>query len=204
MKKKIVLCMMAFIGVLNSVSAQVALKSEGLAADYVNNIVNRSQKIVDKLNISDAEKAESVRNIIANRYFSVNKIHEDFKDNKDQLNAELYKHHYEMEFDLSCYLDAEGVEAVKNGMTFGVVNNTSRAYYDMIPTLKDSEKLRIRNWLKEAREFALDAPSSKEKHACFKKYKGRINNWLAAQGYDMKKEREAWMQRVEEAKKKKK
>ena len=204
MKKKIVLCMMAFIGVLNSVSAQVALKSEGLAADYVNNIVNRSQKIVDKLNISDAEKAESVRNIIANRYFSVNKIHEDFKDNKDQLNAELYKHHYEMEFDLSCYLDAAGVEAVKDGMTFGVVNNTSRAYYDMIPTLKESEKLRIRNWLKEAREFALDAPSSKEKHACFKKYKGRINNWLATQGYDMKKEREAWMKRVEEAKKKKK
>lgn len=204
MKKKIVLCMMAFIGVLNSVSAQVALKSEGLAADYVNNIVNRSQKIVDKLNISDTRKAEAVRNIIANRYFSVNKIHEDFKDNKDQLNAELYKHHYEMEFDLSCYLDAAGVEAVKDGMTFGVVNNTSRAYYDMIPTLKESEKLRIRNWLKEAREFALDAPSSKEKHACFKKYKGRINNWLATQGYDMKKEREAWMKRVEEAKKKKK
>ena len=204
MKKKIVLCMMAFIGVLNSVSAQVALKSEGLAADHVNTIVNRSQKIVDKLNISDTGKAEAVRNIIANRYFSVNKIHEDFKDNKDQLNAELYKHHFEMEFDLSCYLDAEGVEAVKNGMTFGVVNNTSRAYYDMIPTLKDSEKLRIRNWLKEAREFALDAPSSKEKHACFKKYKGRINNWLTTQGYDMKKEREAWMKRVEEAKKKKK
>ena len=32
----------------------------------------------------------------------------------------------------------------------------------------------------------MDAGSSEEKHAMFGKYKGRINNYLSAAGYDMK------------------
>jgi hypothetical protein len=32
----------------------------------------------------------------------------------------------------------------------------------------------------------MDAGTSKEKHAWFGKYKGKINNYLSAEGYNMK------------------
>ena len=41
-------------------------------------------------------------------------------------------------------------------------------------------------WLTEAREHAMDASTSDEKHGWFGKYKGRINNFLAQAGIDMK------------------
>jgi len=62
----------------------------------------------------------------------------------------------------------------------------------MIPTLKETEKKQILTWLIEAREHAMDAESSDKKHAWFGKYKGRINNYLSAAGYDLKKEGNDW------------
>ena len=88
-------------------------------------------------------------------------------------------------------------------MTYGVVPKTYQAHLEMIPTLKENEKLQILNWLKEAREFAIDAPDAKSKHAWFGKYKGRINNWLSKRGYNLDAERQAWYKRIEAAKKNK-
>ena len=42
----------------------------------------------------------------------------------------------------------------------------------------------------------MDQGSSKAKHAVFGKYKGRINNYLAKQGYDMKQAENQWRQRI--------
>jgi hypothetical protein len=81
-------------------------------------------------------------------------------------------------------------------MTYNVVKVTYDAQCDMIPTLKNEEKAQILTWLKEARELAIDAESSKKKHEVFGKYKGRINNYLSKQGYDLNKEREDWYERV--------
>ena len=74
----------------------------------------------------------------------------------------------------------------------------------MIPSLKTEEKAQIMSWLVEARELAMDAESSDKKHWCFGKYKGRINNYLSAAGYDLKKEREEWQKRIKEEEEKKK
>ena len=49
--------------------------------------------------------------------------------------------------------------------------------------------------LKEARDIAMDKGSAKEKHAVFDKYRGRINNYLAKQGYDLKQASKDWAQR---------
>jgi len=207
-----------------STSAQVALNSDGRDAEYVKSIVDRSQKIVDKLNLTDAGKAENVRNIIANRYFKLNDIYANrdakLKFAKDSLSgnakkeaqiqannecdAMLYKCHPEFAADLSQYIDNDKIEAVKDGMTYGVVKVTYDATLEMIPTLKEEEKVRILSWLKEAREFAMDAENSKKKHGWFGKYKGRINNYLAKRGYDLKKEREEWYKRIEAKKAQKK
>ena len=185
-------------------SAQVALNTEGQDAKYVETIKGRAQKIVDGLALADALKAVNVRNIIANRYFLLNDIHSRYsqKSQQDSLYAELYKHHFELESALSLYLNSEQVDAVKDGMTYGRLKRDYNAQLDMIPSLKEEEKAQILVWLKEAREYAMDAADSKGKHFWFDKYRGRTNNWLSARGYDLKKERDNWMKRIEEAKKK--
>lgn len=218
MKTKIhsLLLFLLLIGV--SASAQtVQLNEENRDADYVKTICDRSQKIVDKLGLTDKDVALNVRNIIANRYFLLNDIYEKrdaaVKEAKEKLtgdakneavkaaenakDSELFRHHFELESNLSLYLDDALIEAVKDGMTYGVVKVTYDAQCDMIPTLKDFEKKQILAWLKEAREYAMDAENSKQKHNAFGKYKGRINNYLSKQGYDLTKERAAWKKRVE-------
>jgi hypothetical protein len=184
------------------ISAQsVSLNTEGLDSAYVNSIIARSQKIVDGLQLSDTKKAENVRNIIANRYFLLNAIHSKYdKSQQDARDAELYKHHFELASALAQYLTEEQIDAVKDGMTFGRLKRDYNATLDMIPTLTDEEKLQVLIWLKEAREYAMDAADSKGKHFWFDKYRGRTNNWLSSRGYDLKKERDEWMKRIEQQK----
>ena len=185
-----------------TVSAQVALKVEGQDSAYVETIKQRAQKIVDGLDLTDAQKAENVRNIIANRYFLLNDIHSKYdKNQQDARDAELYKHHFELASALALYLTDEQIDAVKDGMTFGRLKRDYKAQLEMIPSLTDEEKAQILIWLREAREYAMDAADSKGKHFWFDKYRGRTNNWLSARGYDLKKERDAWMKRIEDAKK---
>ena len=183
----------------------VALDSAGRARDYVETILKRSAKVTDALGMTYTVKGQNVLNIVANRYFKLNDIYAERdslkkKGNKQlaeaQADSRLYRSHFALEADLSKYLTPEQIETVKDVMTFNVVKVTYDAQTDMIPTLKDEEKQQILVWLKEARELAIDAESSKKKHEVFGKYKGRINNYLSARGYDLAKEREAWYERV--------
>ena len=200
MKKVLFAAILSLLSI--TVSAQIALKTEGQDSAYVETIKSRSQKIVDGLDLTDAQKAENVRNIIANRYFLLNDIHSKYdKNQQDARDAELYKHHFELASALALYLTDEQIDAVKDGMTFGRLKRDYKAQLEMIPSLTDEEKAQILIWLREAREYAMDAADSKGKHFWFDKYRGRTNNWLSARGYDLKKERDAWMKRIEDAKK---
>ena len=204
MKKVLFATILSLLSI--AASAQVALKTEGQDPQYVETIKGRAQKIVDELNLGDANKEENVRNIIANRYFQLNDIHAKFdkKTQEDALYAELYKHHFELASALALYLNEEQIDAVKDGMTYGRLKRDYNAQLEMIPTLKEEEKAQILVWLREAREYAIDAADSKGKHFWFDKYRGRTNNWLSSRGYDLKKERDAWMKRTEEQKAKQK
>lgn len=193
----------------------VELDTNGRDPNYVETIMQRSKKVTDALNISGTEKGEQVLNIVANRYFKLNDIYAE----RDSLKAvaktmtgeekkrkmeyaemlkdqKLYKSHFGFIADLSVYLTDAEVETVKDVLTYNVVNVTYKAQCDMIPTLKEEEKVQILAWLKEGREYAIDAESSKKKHDAFGKYKGRINNWLSKRGYNLTKEREEWAKRV--------
>lgn len=200
MSKRILTIIMALLSY--TVHAQVALDSEGRDAEYVNSIKTRSEKIVQTLALDDKNVYENVLNIVCNRYFKLNDIYRDYPD-KNVRDAELYKHHFEFEADLANYLSDTQIEQVKDGMTYGVVQKTYEAHLEMIPSLSEAEKRQILNWLKEAREFAIDAENSKAKHNWFGKYKGRINNWLSKRGYNLDEERKAWYKRIEEKKKNK-
>ena len=194
MKKVLFTAVLSLFTVM--VSAQVALKTEGQDPQYVETIKGRAQKIVDALQLNDAQKAENVRNIIANRYFLLNDIHSKYdKTQQDALYAELYRHHFELASALALYLNEEQIDAVKDGMTYGRLKRDYNAQIEMIPSLTEEEKAQVLIWLKEAREYAMDAADSKGKHFWFDKYRGRTNNWLSARGYDLKKERDAWMKR---------
>ena len=215
MKKIILISLLLVFGWLSA--GAVDLNKDNRDPQYVESIVKRSQKIVDKLGLTDVKVAEDVRNVIANRYFELNDIYEvrDAKVKKikesglsgaakdDALkaaeyekDAALYRSHFAYPAYLSLFLDEKQIEVVKDGMTYGVVKVTYDATIDMIPSLKEEEKAQIYAWLIEAREFALDAENSDKKHAAFGKYKGRINNYLAKRGYDLTKEREEWYKRV--------
>ena len=200
--RKVLYAAMLWLLSLTASAQLVVLDDEGRDSAYVENIKGRAQKIVDGLQLTDQKQARAVCNIIANRYFLLNDIHSKYgKDQQDALQAELYKHHFELASALALYLTDEQIDAVKDGMTFGRLKRDYQATQDMIPTLSDFEKQQILIWLKEAREYAMDAADSKGKHFWFDKYRGRTNNWLSGRGYDLKKERDAWMKRIEDAKK---
>lgn len=201
---------------LSATNAQtIKLNSDGRDKDYVNTILERSKKVTDALNITGTEKGTQVLNIVANRYFELNDIYEERDSLKkaassltgdakkqaqafaeSQKDSKLYRSHFAFDANLSLFLDEAGIETVKDVMTYNVVKVTYDAQCDMIPTLKEEEKAQILAWLKEAREFAIDAESSRKKHEAFGKYKGRINNYLSKRGYDLTKEREEWAKRV--------
>lgn len=183
-------------------------------AKYVKMITQRSEKIVAVLNINDAAKEEKVTHIIRDQYSDLNDIYavRDAKlkaiktanaDNKEAFEAakakeatkvdtKLAKLHKKYIARLSAQLNEQQVDQVKNGMTYGVLPITYKAYQEQILTLNEEQKKQILTWLTEAREHAMDAESSDKKHAWFGKYKGRINNYLSAAGYDLKKEGKDW------------
>ena len=215
MKKIVLMSLLLLCGWISA--GAVDLNKENRDPKYVESIVNRSQKIVDKLGLTDVKAAEDVCNIIANRYFELNDIYEirdakvktvkesgltgDAKNEalkaaENEKDAALYRSHFAFPASLSLFLNEEQIEAVKDGMTYGVVKVTYEATLDMIPSLKEEEKVQIYAWLVEAREFAMDAENSNKKHAACGKYKGRINNYLAKRGYNLTKEREEWAKRV--------
>ncbi len=186
-------------------------------AAYTQVIHQRADKIVATLGVADASKAARVREIIAQQYRRLRQIH-DARDaqiqavkkqageNKgaadagvqaglEEANTKLDKLHKEYLLKLSAELAPEQVDKVKDGMTYGVLPLTYRVYREMLPDLTDRQKAQILAWLIEAREKAMDAGSSKEKHAWFGKYKGKINNYLSATGYDLKKAEQDLAQR---------
>ena len=217
------ICLLLFVIVLNSFTGVLAQESSNAInkdAAYTQTITNRAEKIVQTLEISDSSKAKRVTNIIASQYRNLNTLHTERDDQISQIkqkglskeivdsqiktvrettDKKLSVLHNAFLTALSHELSQEQVTKVKDGMTYNVLKVTYTAYSDMIPSLTKEQKDQIMTWLVEAREQAMDAENSEKKHAWFGKYKGRINNYLSAEGYDLKKEREGWQQRIKES-----
>lgn len=192
-------------------------------SEYIKVTNERAAKIVDKLALGNKEKEAAVTNIIAQQFRDLSKIQDTrdaeikkVKDNAilskekqntaiDKLKADadksIDKLHKAYLKKLGKQLNEAKITEVKDGMTYGVLPITVAGYNDMLPNLTEAQKKYIYDALVEAREHAMDGGSSKEKHAWFGKYKGRINNYLSKQGYDLNKESADWHKRVEEREK---
>jgi hypothetical protein len=191
MKMLALFSMLCFVAITSTAQAPQA---EDAAAAYTKTITQRAGKIVATLGISDANAADKVQSIIVQQYRDLNDTHE-ITDSALKV-QKLKQYHESFLKNLSGALNKEQVDKVKDGMTYNVFNVTYTAYQDMIPTLTDNQKTKIYEWLKEAREKAMDEGSSESKHKVFGKYKGRINNYLSTEGYDLKKEEKAWQERL--------
>jgi hypothetical protein len=168
----------------------------------------RAEKIAATLGLSDAATLARVRAAIAAHYQGVNVI-DDAVDARtkalkqqpaadkaataaaikalhDEAEPKLAKLHADFLAALAADLSPAQIEQVKDGLTYGVLPLTFRVYQQMLPNLTAGQKAQLLAWLTEAREHAMDAGTSDEKHAWFGKYKGKINNYLAKAGYDMK------------------
>lgn len=186
---------------------------------YLKTITDRSVKIVNTLSVTDSSVYNKAVQSLVQQYSALNKIQEEKKTATDLLKqqglsadetaarlkkqeekkaADLQLLHTSFLTGLQQLLSPEQVDLVKDGMTYRIFPITYAAYQDMIPELTAAQKAKIVDWLKEAREQAMDAESSDKKHAVFGKYKGRINNYLSAEGYDLKKATEDWQKRIKE------
>ncbi|MCF2494710.1 DUF3826 domain-containing protein [Dyadobacter chenhuakuii] len=165
---------------------------------YITTVTKRSDKILAGLQIADSAKYKQVREIMVQQYVDLNDLEKD--NNSEQAAQKRTDLHKQFMAKLSAQLTPAQVEKIKDGMTYGVLPITYKAYTDMIPTLKDAEKAQIMSWLTEARELAMDGGSSEEKHKVFGKYKGRINNYLSSRGYDIQQERKNWEARQKASK----
>ena len=170
--------------------------------------VQRAEKIAAKLGLTDAAQAARVRDLIARQYHDLSLIHAardaalktaKEKAATDKPAAEAAAKAARAEADaaqdtlhpqflarLAKELTPAQIDQVKDGLTYGVLPLTFRVYQEMLPQLTADQKAQILAWLTEAREHAMDASTSEEKHGWFGKYKGRINNYLSKAGIDMK------------------
>lgn len=185
---------------------------------YIRVVTERAGKIVATLGLPDSVQFLRVRKIVADQYFHLNTIYTERDERLKQLkgqqpafdknvqdslkkgiaqdvDAKVAKLHGAYLRQLGAVLNQQQVDQVKDGMTYSVLQVTYRGYQEELPNLTDAQKAYILTALTEAREHAMDGGTSQEKHAWFGKYKGRINNYLSAQGYDMKKAGEEWQKR---------
>ena len=168
----------------------------------------RALKIAGTLGLSDPAQTSRVAAVIAQQYEELSRIHahrdEQLQAAKGTPGADKATQETQVAAAraealaaqnalhpvylarLAAELSPAQIDQVKDGMTYGVLPLTFRVYQEMLPNLTAEQKQQILAWLVEAREHAMDASTSEEKHGWFGKYKGRINNYLAAAGIDMK------------------
>ncbi|HEY1788021.1 MAG TPA: DUF3826 domain-containing protein [Verrucomicrobiae bacterium] len=183
-------------------SAQTNLTTGQIEANYTNAIENRTANILAALDLADSNKTARVHDIIFAQWQALRAWHDEndpklkaARSNTDavaQIQASLKQLHNEFITKLSDNLSPSQVETVKDKMTYGVVQVTYNAYLQIVPNLTGSDKAKILELLKDGREEAMDAGSSKEKAAIIKKYKGKINNYLNAHGHNVAQAYKDW------------
>ncbi len=182
---------------------------------YIQVLEGRTKKFLEPMEL---DRFDEIQAIVIWQYCNLSAIHDTCKVRKksvrtlavsaqekddrilyyeNERDAHLYRqHHAYVARLLGAGLTYEQVDEIKNGMTYGVMPITYQGYQDMLRDLTDSQKQVIWQHLYQARELAMDQSESGDKHKVFGKYKGRINNYLSREGYDLNAESKAWHERM--------
>lgn len=189
-------------------AADIKLNTRNLPADAVSEAKQRATKVLAKLSLTNDSIRENIQIVVTNRYLELREIHHRYEErnkvieatdlSKEKKAEELERSYYQYNSDLyrsrfgyiawlSFYLNDEQVETVKDAMTYNLFHVRYNDFLDLLPNLTKAEKNRVYNWLIEAREFSMDFETPRKMRQMFTKYRGRINNYLAGRGYDLRK-----------------
>lgn len=184
------------------------LNTRNLPADAVTEAQQNAAKVLDKLSLTNDSIRKNIQTVIANRYLELREIHHNYDERNKvieatslskekkaeelersyyQYNSDLYRSRFDYVAWLHFYLNQEQVETVKDAMTYNLFHVRYNDFLDLLPNLKETEKNRVYHWLIEAREFSMDFETARKMRQMFTKYRGRINNYLASRGYDLRK-----------------
>jgi BarA-like signal transduction histidine kinase len=182
-----------------------AITSADLEAAYTAAIQKRTADILTALALNDAARSNRVTDVILRQYRAlkardeviVTATSDDETAGSQATRASLYQCisgplHDQFLAKLSAQLTPDQVETVKDKMTYNKVKVTYDAYCAILPGLTYANKAKILEWLKEAREQAMDGGSANEKSRVFQVYKDKINDYLNAQGHDTAKAFAEW------------
>lgn len=218
----LVLCLLASAPALHAAEKPakppVATTAAEKEAIYTATLETRSNLIMDALKLENSAKATRVKDRIIAQYRALNHWQESYEDRLKELRkpkdadaaktetADIYAKRRALRdaflADLAKDLTPDQIDTVKDKLTYNKLQVTYHGYLEMLPTLTEDQKAQIHTWLVEARDDAIDGVSSDEKSAIFNRYKGRINNYLSKQGYDLNRASKEWKTRIDAAGKK--
>jgi hypothetical protein len=172
-------------------------------AAYTRTIEKRVADTLAVLELNEPAKSAKAHDLLIAQYRALRdwhnandaKLKQASPDQAAQIRVALRARHDKFLAGLSEVLTPAQIEQVKDRMTYNKVKVTYDAYCQMVPDLIDGQKKRILGLLKEAREEAMDAGSAEEKSAVFNRFKGKINNYLTAEGHDLKQASRDWAAR---------
>lgn len=192
---------MAALIIFTAKAAETNQPSGDGEASYAKSLENRTADILKALALTDTNKAARVHDILISQYRALNTNDAPLRAAPKDTNVLAQVHatrktlHEQFLAKLSEQLTPQQIEVIKDKMTYNKVKVTYDAYCEIIPSLTEAQKTNILQMLKDAREEAMDGGSSDEKSAIFKKYKGRIANYLSKEGVDEQKARKEWGQK---------
>jgi hypothetical protein len=164
-------------------------------ADYDKTLAGRAEEVLKDLKLSDEAKVAHVKDSVTAYYrflrawhdihdAKLKELNKDAKGNSVGMADEkktLIEAHAAFVADLGTVLTPAQVDQVKERLVYGRPTIMYNEYLKENQWLSESQKARIRAMVDEGRELAMDEGSSNAKHAIMDKYKGRINNYLAAE-----------------------
>jgi len=171
-----------------------------LEATYTAAIEGRADDILNTLALTNSASSNKVHDLIIAQY-RVMRSRDDlinaklaaagkdttYANRASELEEESKPLHDHFFAELGKVLTPEQINKVKDKMTYNKVKVTYDAYNNIIPGLTDTDKAKIMELLKSAREKAVDGGSASEKSEIFQVYKDKINDYLNAHGHDVAK-----------------
>ncbi len=172
---------------------------------YTTSIEGRTDEILKGLSLTNSAASNTVHDLLIAQYrvmrsrddlinAKLEAIGKDINYANRQIELEEQSRllHDHFLASLAKVLTPGQIETVKDKMTYNKVKITYDAYNNIIPNLTQSDKTKIMDLLKVAREKAVDGGSATEKSEIFQQYKNQINDYLNANGHDVAKAYKDW------------
>lgn len=148
---------------------------------------SRADEAIKPLDLKDAGRAARVRRYVLNFIIDAKNINEGSKVPENEKRGELEQARAALYAGFEAEkLDEEQRLVIKNGLSANHFRINYDAFLELVPNLTPEQKAYIHEQLAEVTHEAILLNSGSEKGELFVDRRGRINNYLSDQGYDLK------------------